>query len=122
MNRILYLILFFFLVGCNNPMGPRTLVISPEVAHLDIGQSQVFNISGLNGQDFRVFINFYKGESICYSDCDPNAYGIIEKLGSGSLKYTLRKGKDFAKYKVIQLEVYTVDSNEHKAAALIYPN
>lgn len=119
---VLFSFLVFFMVGCNNSIGPSSLLINPDVTHLHVGQSQVFHLSGLNGNNFRVFTNFHQGESICYYDCDPHAYGYVEKLGSGSLRYTLLKGKDPAKERVIQLDVYPVDSNDSKASALIYPN
>lgn len=124
MNITLTIVLVsaFLSMGCGNFLGPSTLSISPEVVHLDVGQSQIFNISGLNQNDFRVFLNFYNGESVCYYDCDPDAYGYIEKLGSGSLRYTILKGKDSAKEKVIKLDVYPADRNDYKASAIIYPN
>ncbi len=124
MNKILVVIPFlaFLSVSCDNPVGPTDLSIDPQVVYLNVGQSQVFKISGLNGSDFRVFTRFYQGEPVCYFDCDPDIYGDIERLSSGSMKYTLRKGKNPAKEKIIQLEVYPSDSNDYRASALIYIN
>lgn len=124
MNITLTLVTFlaFLLTGCGNFVGPMILSINPDIVHLDPGQSQIFNISGLNEKDFRIFTNFYNGESVCYSDCDPDAYGYVEKLGSGRFRYTLQKGKDSAKEKIIQLDIYPTNSNDYKVSALIYPN
>src|SRR3989344_2109055 len=119
---VLALFLAFLSVSCDNLVGPSSLSINPEVAHLNVSQSQVFNISGLNGSDFRVFARFYQGEPVCYFDCDPDAYGDIERLSSSSMKYTLRKEKNPAKERVIQLEVYPSDSNDYRASALVYIN
>ncbi len=126
MKKVLVLIQFlvFLSVGCDNPVGPSNLMIHPEFAHLiSVGQFETFNVSGLNGSDFRVFARFYPGPSVCYFDCDPDAYGDIERIGTDSFRYTLRKGQNPKPLpeRVIELEVYA-DNNVHRVSALIYIN
>ena len=125
MKKILALVslLALFSVNCDNLVGPSSLSINPEVTHLNVGQSQVFNISGLNGSDFRVFARFYLGPSVCYFDCNPDAYGYIERVGANSIRYTLRKEQNPKPLpeRVIELEVYAND-DVHRVSALVYIN
>lgn len=119
---VLFPLLIFLMVGCNNPVGPSDLSINPEIVYLSVGKSQVFKISGLRGSNFRVFARFYQAEPVCYSDCNPDAYGKIERVSSDTVRYTLHKSRNSEKERVVLLEIYSSTNNDFYASALIYPN
>ena len=120
MKKIISLASLLCVVACNNPVQPDFLIVDPSEVTLSVGQSRVFKITGLNGHDFRVFTGFQGSESVCYYDCDPDSYGDIERLGPDTFRYKLRKGRDPAAGRVIELRIYPSDRSTPTVTVLVY--